>query len=57
MKRRCKVNTKHDFEFHRSNQIKQLTHTDSMLEIARQLLMPKEAKVTEDGGALNEKGQ
>ncbi|MEZ8217051.1 glutamyl-tRNA reductase [Candidatus Fervidibacteria bacterium JGI MDM2 SSWTFF-3-K9] len=36
------------------NQIKQLAHTDGVLEIARQLLVPKEA---EDGGALNEESQ
>ena len=39
------------------NQIKQLAHTDGILEIARQLLVPEKAKATEDGGALNEKGQ
>jgi glutamyl-tRNA reductase len=39
------------------NQIKQLAHTDGILEIARQLLVPEKAEATEDGGALNEKGQ
>ncbi len=39
------------------NQIKQMAHTDGVLEIAKQLLVPKEAKVTEDGGALNEESQ
>jgi glutamyl-tRNA reductase len=42
---------------HPLNQIKQLAHTDGTLEIARQLLVPKEAKVTEDGGALSEESQ
>jgi hypothetical protein len=39
------------------NQIKQLAHTDGILEIVRQLLVPEKAEATEDGGALNEKGQ
>jgi len=39
------------------NQIKQLAHTDGILKVARQPLVPEETKATEDGGALNEKSQ
>ncbi len=56
-KKRCKVSAKRNFKFRRSNQTKQMAHADGVLEIARQLLVPKGAKATEDGGALNEKGQ